>query len=50
MAYEAYKKFTQFNTFSHFIALAHTTHPTQRGLYAGLPPQTDQYFTLFCIY
>ena len=50
MAYEAYKKFTQFHTFSHFIALSQLPYPTQRGLYAGQPPLTDQYFTLFCIY
>jgi hypothetical protein len=50
VAYEAYKKFTQFNTFSHFIALCVSPYPTQRGLYAPPTPTTDQYFTLFCIY
>ena len=50
MAYEAYKKFTQFNTFSHFIALCTSPYPTQRGQYARPTPWTDQYFTLFCIY
>jgi hypothetical protein len=50
MAYEAYKKFTQFYTFSHFIALCTSPYPTQRGLYTLPTPWTDQYFTLFCIY
>ena len=50
MAYEAYKKFTQFNTFSHFIALCDSPYPQQRGQYARPTPTTDQYFTLFCIY
>jgi len=42
VAYEAYKKFTQFHTFSHFIALTQIPYPTQRGLYAWSPPPTDQ--------